>query len=65
MPFDQVCRRVRVVERVCFCLTLINIHHYLYNCYIHISYTYCLNEYRMFLFSIYTEKIIINFFNVA
>ena len=64
--FDQVCRHVRVVERLCFCLTLINIHHCLYICYKHICYTYCLNEYRMFLFSIYTEKnIIIHFFNVA
>ena len=27
------CRHVRVVEIVCFCLTLIKIHHCLYNCY--------------------------------
>ena len=33
-----------VVERLCFCLTLININHCLYNCYIHICYKYCLNE---------------------
>ena len=33
-PFHQVCRHVRVVERLCFCLTLMNIHHCLYNCYI-------------------------------
>ena len=30
-PFDQACRHVRVVEIHCFCLTLINIHHCLYN----------------------------------
>ena len=30
-----------VVERLCFCLTLIHIHHCLYNCYIHICYKYC------------------------
>ena len=24
-PFDQVCRHVRVVERLCFCLTLLKI----------------------------------------
>ena len=30
------CRHVRVVERLCFSLTL-------YNCYIHICYKYCLN----------------------
>ena len=51
-PFYQVCRHVRVVERLYFCLTLINIHHSLYNYYIHICYTYCLNKYRTFLFSI-------------
>ena len=38
------CRHVRVVERLCFYFTLINIHHCLYNCYIHICYKYCLNE---------------------
>ena len=36
-PFEHAfCRHVRVVERLCFCFTLINIHHCLYNCYIHI-----------------------------
>ena len=38
------CWHVRVVERHCFCLTLINSHHCLYNCYIHICYKYCLNK---------------------
>ena len=38
------CRHVHVVERLRFCLTLINIHHCSYNCYIHICYKYCLNE---------------------
>ena len=37
------CWHVRVVERLCFCLTLINIHHCLYNCY---------KNKLMFLFSI-------------
>ena len=27
-----------------FCFTLINIHHCLYNCYIHICYKFCLIE---------------------
>ena len=40
----RLCRHVRVVERLCFCLTWINIHHCLYNCYIHICYKYCLNK---------------------
>ena len=43
-PFHHVCRHVHVVERLCLCLTLISIHHCLYNCYIHICYKYCLNE---------------------
>ena len=30
-----------VLLKDCFCLTLINIHHCLYNCYIHICYKYC------------------------
>ena len=34
-PFHQVCRHVHDVERLCFCLTLINIHHCIYNCYKH------------------------------
>ena len=43
-PFQHAFyRQVRVVERLCFYLTLINIHHCLYKCYIHICYTYCLN----------------------
>ena len=42
--FHQVCRHVCVVERLCFCLTLINIHHCLYKCCIPICYKYCLNE---------------------
>ena len=33
-----------VLLKDCFCLTLINIHHGLYNCCIHICYKYCLNE---------------------
>ena len=32
-----------VLLKDCFCSTLINIRHCLYNCYIHICYTYCLN----------------------
>ena len=38
-PFHQVCRHVRVVERLCFCLTLINIHH----CYTIVTYIYVIN----------------------
>ena len=33
------CRHVRVVERLCFCLTLINIHYCLYN----VTYIYVIN----------------------
>ena len=43
-PFHQVFQHVHVVERLCFCLTLINIHHCLYSCYIHTCYKYSLNE---------------------
>ena len=46
------CWHVRVVERLCFCFTLINIHHCLYNCYIHICYNIVLMNKLMFLFSI-------------
>ena len=62
-PFDQVYRHVRVVERLCFCLTLINIHHCLYNCYIHICYKYCLNECFYLVYKL--KNIIMNFWNVA
>ena len=43
-PFADNTPFVRVVERLCFGLTLINIHYCLYNCYIYICYKYCLNE---------------------
>ena len=45
MPFQHAfLSAFCVVERLCFCLTLINIHHCLCNCCIHICYKYCLNE---------------------
>ena len=56
MPFDQLFRHFRVVERLCFLDFDKHSSLFIQLLHTYICYKYCLNEYRMFLFSIYTEN---------